>query len=376
MGLISDSDRKKILNVNDSKGKWIPDNIKLFLSMNKLNQIAGDNKSKTTLSYIDSKIKNDRRNRVPETLIEPVKKELILSDLNNLHGQHFLFSQGSFSVYCAPYKYIPNLIIEIGRLREITFRGVGEGTNKSIDLDHFDLHYYHLIIWDNVKKQLAGSYRLGKGKDILGQFGKKGFYISSLFKIKKAFYPVLQESFELGRSFIVKEYQKQPFSLVLLWKGILCFLMKNPEYKYLIGPVSISNTFSKKSKSLIVQYLRKNHYDYQLSDYVRPRKKFRIQKKLLKDNELLIGGMEKNLKILDLFIHEFQPSFSVPVLLKKYLQLNGKIIGFNIDPDFNNCLDGLMIVKIEEIPPHILDNLGKEMKEYLAMERINNICLS
>jgi putative hemolysin len=266
--------------------------------------------------------------------------------------------------------------MEIGRLREVTFRDVGEGTNKSFDLDQFDLHYNHLIIWDNAKKQLAGSYRIGKGKDILSQYGKNGFYISSLFKIKKAFYPVLEEAFELGRSFIVKEYQRQPFSLVLLWKGILCYLMKNPEYSYLIGPVSISNDFSKKSKSLIVQYLRKNHFNLQLSDYIKPRKKFRIHKKLLKDNELLIEGMDKNLKILDLYINEFQPSYSVPVLLKKYLQLNGKIIGFNIDPDFNNCLDGLMVVKIADIPSLILDKLGKELEEYNAKERIKNICLS
>jgi hypothetical protein len=152
--------------------------------------------------------------------------------------------------------------------------------------------------------------------------------------------------------------------------------MKNPEYSYLIGPVSISNDFSKKSKSLIVQYLRKNHYYYQLSDYIKPRKKFRIHKKLLKDNELLVEEIDKNLKILDLYINEFQPSYSVPVLLKKYLQLNGKIIGFNIDPDFNDCLDGLMIVKIEDIPSPILDNLGKELEEYNAKERMKKICQS
>ena len=152
--------------------------------------------------------------------------------------------------------------------------------------------------------------------------------------------------------------------------------MKNPEYSYLIGPVSISNDFSKKSKSLIVQYLLKNHYDLQFSDYIKPRKKFRIHKKLLKDNELLLEGMDKNLKILDLYINEFQPSYSVPVLLKKYLQFNGKIIGFNIDPDFNNCLDGLMVVKIADIPSLILNNLGKELEEYNANERIKNICLS
>ena len=369
---------KKTINIHFRK-PILPKTINSISSLTTLSHyLRAKTYALTSQNEIDSifKIKNVRRDEVLEIIIEPVKKELILSDINKLNRDHFLFSQGSFSIYCAPYYSIPNLIMEIGRLREVTFRDVGEGTNKSFDLDQFDLHYNHLIIWDNVKKQLAGSYRIGKGKDILKQYGKKGFYISSLFKIKKTFYPVLDESFELGRSFIVKEYQRQPFSLVLLWKGILCFLMKNPEYSYLIGPVSISNDFSKKSKSLIVQYLLKNHYDLQFSDYIKPRKKFRIHKKLLKDNELLLEGMDKNLKILDLYINEFQPSYSVPVLLKKYLQLNGKIIGFNIDPDFNNCLDGLMIVKIEDIPVPILNNLGKELEEYNANERIKNICLS
>jgi putative hemolysin len=254
-------------------------------------------------------------------------------------------------------------------LREVTFRDVGEGTNKSLDLDQFDLHYNHLIIWDNINRQLAGSYRIGKGNDILTQFGKNGFYINSLFKIKKGFYPVLHESLELGRSFIVKEYQRQPFSLFLLWKGIFFFLLKNPEYRYLIGPVSISNDFSEKSKSLIVQFLKKNYFDFPMSAYIKPRKRFRINQKLLRNNEYILDGIDKNIKILDLYIHEFQPSYSIPVLLKRYLQLNGKIIGFNVDPDFNDCLDGLMIVKISDIPALVLENLGNVMEEYKEKEQ-------
>jgi hypothetical protein len=162
----------------------------------------------------------------------------------------------------------------------------------------------------------------------------------------------------------------------MLWKGILCYLLKNPEYRFLIGPVSISNDFSKKSKSLIVQFIRKNYYDIGLSAYIKPRKKFMISKKLFKDNEHILDGMDKNLKILDLYLNEFQPSYSIPVLLKKYLQLNGKIIGFNIDPDFNNCLDGLMIVKLADIPDQMLDTLSRELEEYCVKERFKSIFLS
>ena len=130
-----------------------------------------------------------------------------------------------------------------------------------------------MIIWDNINIRIAGSYRIGKGRDILNQYGKKGFYISSLFKIKKGFTPVLQKSFELGRSFVVKEYQRHPLSLFLLWKGILWYLMKNPDYQYLIGPVSISNDFSKQSKSLIVQFMKEYYFDFSLSEKYKTTKK-------------------------------------------------------------------------------------------------------
>jgi hypothetical protein len=287
---------------------------------------------------------------------------LLQSDLNKLAEEYFLFSQGSFSVYCAPFYSLPNIIQEIGRLREITFREVGEGSNKSNDLDHFDIHYNHLIIWDNVKQQIVGSYRIGKGKDVMNQYGKNGFYISSLFKIKKGFNPILQKSFELGRSFIVKEYQRQPLPLFMLWKGILWYLMKNPDYQYLIGPVSISNDFSRQSKSLIVQFIKVHYFDYPLSIFIKPRKKFRIPKKLLRNNETILEGINANIKTLDLYINEFQPSLSLPVLIKKYLQMNGKILSFNIDPNFNNCLDGLMIVNISDIPFEMVENLSKEIE--------------
>jgi putative hemolysin len=318
-----------------------------------------------------------KKNENPkQKIIDPIAAERIESELTKLDNKYFLFSQGSFSVYCAPFHSIPDIIKEIGRLREITFRAIGEGTGKSIDLDQFDIHYNHLIIWDNINKRVAGSYRIGKGNDIMNQYGKKGFYISSLFRMKKEFNAVLQKSFELGRSFVVKEYQRQPLSLYLLWKGILCYLMKNPDYQYLIGPVSISNDFSVQSKSLIVEFMKDNYFEPSFSTFISPRNKFKIPKKILKRNKTIIKSIDDNIKTLDLYLSELQPSFSLPVLMKKYLQMNGKIIGFNIDQDFNNCLDGLMIVNIADIPNQMLDNLAKELEESKVKERFKNICLS
>ncbi len=322
------------------------------------------------------KIKDRNKEKPKQEVIDPVDIELVQYDLSKLRKEHFLFSQGSFSVYCAPFYAIPNIIKEIGRLREITFREVGEGTNKSIDIDKFDIYYNHLIIWDNINKRIAGSYRIGNGKDILNQYGKHGFYISSLFRMKKGFGSVLEKSFELGRSFVVKEYQRQPVSLFLLWKGILWYLMKNPEYQYLIGPVSISNNFSKRTKSLIVQFMEEYYFDSSLSKCIKPRKKFKISQEISQKNKKIIMNIDDNIKTLDLYINELQPSLTLPVLMKKYLQSNGKIIGFNVDPDFNNCLDALMLINIADIPLELLDNLSKELEESKVKERFKNVCLS
>jgi putative hemolysin len=222
----------------------------------------------------------------------------------------------------------------------------------------------------------VGSYRIGIGKDILNEYGKKGFYISSLFRIKKGFNQVLEKSFELGRSFIVKEYQRHPLALFMLWKGILWYLMKNPEYRYLVGPVSISNDFSMRSKSLIVQFMKENYFDNSLSINIKPRKEFNIPNKILNKNRSILENVDDNIKTLDLYINEIQPSLSIPVLMKKYLQMNGKIVGFNIDPDFNNCLDGLMLVNIADIPYEMLDNLAKDLELHKVKERFRNIYLS
>jgi hypothetical protein len=343
-----------------------PKTIKNFSSLESLTQylrattysLSGKAKINPSLKFHFEKMKE-----VKQPVIDPVDINLIEHDLRSLEKDHLLFTQGTFSVYCAPFERIPNIIIELGRLRAITFRAIGEGTNKNIDLDQYDTYYNHLIIFDNVKNQIVGAYRIGKGKDIINQYGKKGFYISSLFKIKNEFVKILENSFELGRSFIIKEYQRHPLVLFLLWKGILWYLMKNQDYKYLLGPVSISNDYSKQSKSLIVQFINRNYLDSILSPYINPRKKFKISKKLIRKNNIILDGVEKNTKTLDLYINEFQPNFSIPVLLKRYLQVNGKILDFNIDPDFNNCLDGLMIVNISDIPAEMIENLSKEIND-------------
>jgi putative hemolysin len=266
------------------------------------------------------------------------------------------WTEKNYEVYIAPSTKIPNILKEIGRLREITFREIGEGTNKSIDLDAYDIYYHHLFIWDKEAKKLVGAYRIGKGNDIYYSYGKKGFYTAEIFKVDDGFAPILKKSLELGRSWIRKEYQQKPLPLFLLWKGILKFIADNSEHvKYLIGPVSISNSFSKISKTLMVDYILKNHFDENLAQYIKPRKKFKFE--LDKDDMALLVDSRESLKDLDQLISDIEQSnMKIPVLLRQYLGLNGKIICFNIDPKFSNSLDGFLIVDMENIP---LDKIEK-----------------
>ncbi len=263
-------------------------------------------------------------------------------------------------MFITPTTLIPNIIKEIGRLREMTFRLIGEGTNKSSDLDGYDIYYHHLFIWDTEAKVIVGAYRIGRGDEIFFSMGKQGFYTSSLFKIKDQFYPVLRKSLELGRSWIRKEYQQKPLPLFLLWKGILKYLLTHPQYRYLIGPVSISNSFSKFSKSLIVNYITRFHFDHEMAEYVKPKKRFKVDFSKI-DSDLLLESKD-SLKSLDSLISEIEVShMKVPVLLRQYIALNAKIICFNIDPKFADSLDGFLILDLENIPKEMIEKLGKNL---------------
>jgi putative hemolysin len=305
----------------------------------------------------------------PETIIEPVPKEKILAEIQKIKTDFTLFNLKNYTAFCAPSEEIPNILTEIGRLREITFREVGEGTNRSIDIDEFDLYYHQMFIWDEEAERIVGAYRIGKGKDILEQYGKRGFYLQSLFKISDDFKPVLNESLELGRSFVIREYQRKPMPLFLLWKGILYFLLKNPEYRYLIGPVSISNNYSKISKDLIIRFILQNHLNWKMAQFVKPRNSYKF-KSDNPDFNILMENMERDINRLDKAIGDLDELNSgLPVLLKKYIKLNAKIIAFNVDPKFNNCLDGLIMLDVNDVPKSTIESLSKEANDGSILER-------
>ncbi len=308
-----------------------------------------------------------RRKEGAKPIIDPVDPAGLQAELNGLRDEFFEFGFRNFELYILPGGRMPQLLTEIGRLREVTFRAAGEGTNHEIDVDEFDLYYRHLVLWDRHAQQVAGAYRLGMGAEIMNLYGKRGFYFQSLFRLDAPVLPLLHETIELGRAFIVEAYQIKPYPLFLLWKGLTILALKNPEYRYFIGCVSMSNQFSKFSKSLIINFIRKNYYNYDIAQHIHPRKKFRVR--LKKTDQMLVDLSEDDLNRIDRLVEEIEPgNLRFPILLKKYIRQNAQIIGFNVDPKFNNSLDGLMILDLLDTPMETLNQVVSEIGDERIIE--------
>jgi putative hemolysin len=311
----------------------------------------------------------------PEALPQPIADEtpahLIESEIAGLReipGTLLTESRG-LEVFLAKASQIPNILQEIGRLREITFRDVGEGTNNPTDLDEYDAYYHHLFLWDKATSKIAGAYRLGMGADIYNQSGIKGFYIPTLFKVERELHYLFYQGIEMGRAFVVKEFQQKPMPLFLLWKGIVHVILRNPEkVKYLTGCVSISNHFTRFSKSLMVEFVKQHFYDAETAAMVKPKKEFKG--KLGKLERAFLNSFGNDLNKFDKLIEELEPGSMMrfPVLLKKYIKQNARVIGFNVDPKFNNAVDGLMYIDIQNLPEQTLQPVLEELESATKQE--------
>ena len=279
-------------------------------------------------------------------------------------GKRLLESK-NYEVFFAPAREIPNLLHEIGRLREITFRDIGEGTNKAIDIDKFDKYYHHLFLWDRQSKVLVGAYRMGLGKDIYKKYGISGFYIQTLFRLEPELHGMMERTIEMGRAFIIKEYQQKPMPLFLLWKGIVHITLRYPEYKYLMGGVSISNQFSDFSKSLMIEFMKSHYYDPYIAQYIQPKKEFKVKLKDA-DKDFVFDAAKADMQKFDKVIDEIEPgALRIPVLIKKYVKQNARLVAFNVDPKFNNAVDGLMYIKVSDIPESTVNPVMEEFQAEL-----------
>ena len=265
----------------------------------------------------------------------------------------------TYIVYEERGDQIPFLLRELGRLRELTFRQVGEGTGNVRDIDRWDPHYTHLILWHKKHASIAGSYRLAWTKDVLPKAGVKGLYTSTLFRYSPHFFARLGPAVELGRSFVCPEYQKDYAPLLLLWQAIARCVARRPESHILFGAVSISASYSEASRELMVRFLRERCFRYDLASLVTPQKPYRSR--LIREEEAR-AITESFGKIDDLPLGDLDNVDGVPILLRQYLRLGGKVVAFNVDPKFSNALDGLLILDLCGTAPKLL-------AKYMGAER-------
>lgn len=303
-----------------------------------------------------------------QNIIDETPQEDLIAEIEVLRKREkMLFRNGNYEVFFNTYAEIPSIMREIGRQRELTFRKIGEGSNLPFDLDEYDEHYHHLFLWDSEAEKLVGAYRMALGSEVMKKHGLDGFYTSSLFEFDPELRPFFRKVIEMGRAYISTDYQQKPLPLFLLWRGIVHVCLRNPEHKFLMGGVSISDKFSEFSKSLMIEFMRSNYYDSAVAQYIHPKHEFKVKLKE-RDKHLFFEGVESDLNKLDKIIDDLEPEMRLPVLIKKYIKQNAKVISFNVDPSFNDAIDGLMYIRISELPESTIKPVLEEMSEQMRRE--------
>ncbi|MDB4504800.1 GNAT family N-acetyltransferase [Akkermansiaceae bacterium] len=294
-----------------------------------------------------------------ETLIQDIAPAIPvaaqLEEIVALGERGKIAQQANLDVYLASADAIPNIMLEIGRLREVTFRAVGEGSGMPRDLDRFDEYYYHLFLWDRDAQQIAGAYRLGRTDLILAEFGFEGLFTSSLCDFEEPLLDYLNPALELGRSWVVPDYQRSIHALLGLWKGIGQFVARYPRYHKLFGAVSISDDYTFLSQNLIVRYLRRTKSDVTWGERVRALLPFQ-------DMPEELSSSFQSIDEVSACVASNEPDGKgVPVLLRQYFKMNATLLDFAFDPNFMNCLDAMVLVDLKQAPARLLNKyMGKE----------------
>lgn len=270
---------------------------------------------------------------------------------SELSGQRRLGSTGDGKhIYLARFEADCALRKEVGRLRELTFRRVGEGTGKAYDLDAYDAYYEHLLLWDARARQLVGAYRVARASAVIGRHGLDGLYTASLFDFDARFERFLDRGLELGRSFIQPRYWGSR-GLDCLWYGIGAYLIAHPELRFLFGPVSISAQLPEPARNLLVYFFCK-HFGAD-AGIVTARQPFRLPAAEREHLDRLFSGagyaddyktLKRELSRLD---------SAIPVLYKQYADLcepeGVRFFDFSVDPDFGHCLDGFIMLDLAHV---------------------------
>ena len=274
-------------------------------------------------------------------------------------AQYKLLSKNSFDVYCAPFSAMNKVFDALATAREITFRAVGEGTGKDKDVDQFDPHYYHLFIWDRDNHAIVGGYRLGETDTIVNKLGVNALYSRSLYRYDASYIKKLGPALEVGRSFVTQAYQRHPSALDLLWRGIGQFVVQHPKYKILFGCVSISSDHSETARAFISDAMMESfRAEQEFLENVKPIVPLRVKGKVWSTRML---SSIRDISLFNKLVGQCDPGKTIPVLLRHYLALNGRFVGFSVNKGFNDSLDGLIMVNLHKMPDRYLTRyLGKE----------------
>jgi putative hemolysin len=294
-------------------------------------------------------------NRNFEPIAEPENARLLAQEVQALAARHTLYVAGDYVVLVAQRQLIPRVMNEIGRLREVSFRAVGEGTGKARDIDAFDDWYLQLFVWHRKEQQVLGAYRLCMTDVVRQRQGDGGLYTKSLFSFDSAFLDQIGPAVEMGRSFVRVELQGAGRVLALLWRGIAHLLAARPRYRTLFGPVSVSSTYSEASRRLIAAELCQGEYRHPLFGSVQPKRPCGAPG---------AGGplRELDIKSLGRHISQLEPDQKgLPILIKEYVKLGGQFLAFSVDPDFQDAMDGFVVVNLDRTSSRLLSlHMGPE----------------
>jgi len=305
----------------------------------------------------------DRRRNLPPTHISPLPvpdrpqhdSADFAAELAALPPEALLLRAHELEVYITRSERIPLTMLEIGRLREISFRSVGEGTGKALDIDRYDSRYMQMLVWNARTQEVVGGYRLGFTDEIMRDQGIDGLYTSTLFSYPPSAMKALGPAIEIGRSWIAPGWQRKPMPLLLLWRGLSQVAVHNPRYAIMFGPVSISDEYQSMSKKLIMAFLERYREVGDFAQQVKPRKPPENEPFLDWDPEHT-RAVVRSMQDVDRLVREIESNGrSVPVLLRQYLKLNARVIAFNVDPDFGNVVDALIYLDLRIMPPRLQD---------------------
>jgi putative hemolysin len=295
----------------------------------------------------------------PVACAEP--SELLAEELSCLAPDRLLAENGDFAVYLAKASEVPHMLHELGRLREVTFRLAGEGVGRARDLDRFDRYYWHLLLWHAGKKELVGAYRAGNTAEIIAERGITGLYTSTLFRYDARVFEKIGPALEVGRSFVRPEYQRQYSPLLLLWKAIGQLLTTHVKAPILFGAVSVSNDYSRASREMIYRFFEKRIREDELAGLIVPRQPFRPAALRPWDCRAMYCALREIDELSQPITDLEKDGKGLPILLRQYAKIGGRLIGFSIDKSFSNTLDGLIMVDLRKTEPTMLERyMGHE----------------